>query len=315
MTDSVYKFYVGIDVSKEKVDVAISDHPTVLRFSNNQEGLNELVKVLRSKKRTLIVLEATGGYEKFVANGLKQKKFNVAVVNARRVRDFAKAGGVLVKTDCVDAKVIMRYGKAFNPVPQKLKPSNQTKLEEAVNRRTQIVKLIAMEKQHLEHASDLIKKDILKHISYLEKTLSALDNSILGQVAQDAELKDKVTRLDGIKGVGEVTAINVLVHMPELGSLTSKEVSALAGVAPFNKDSGQSKGKRKTWGGRSQARTALYMAVLAAKKFNPAIKKFYDRLISRGKLKMVAIVACMRKLIIMMNAMIRDQTEWDPKLL
>lgn len=310
MYENAYKFYVGIDVSKATLDVTISKSTSILQFSNDQDGLKELIKILPSKKYSLIVLEATGGYEKLTATYLRRKKFNVAVVNAKRVRDFAKASGKLAKTDNIDAKVIMMFGRAFNPTPQVLASEEEDTRQQSINRRAQLVRIIAMEKQHLEHSSALFKKSINKHICFLEKELASLDDSLKKQFNQDPIMKDKLIRLDEIKGVGFVTAMNVLIHMPELGKLTSKEVSALAGVAPFNKDSGQSKGKREIWGGRAPVRAALYMAVLSARNFNPAIRRFYDRLLAKGKLKKVAMVACMRKLIIIMNAMLRDGTRW-----
>jgi transposase len=311
MTNNVYKFYIGIDVSKAKLDVAMSNNNSFLQISNDKKGLEELVKSLPPKKRALIVLEATGGYEKVAANYLRQKKFNVAVVNAKRVRDFAKASGKLAKTDSIDAETIMHFGKTFNPVAQVLASEDQNERQENINRRDQLVRMITLEKQHLEHASNITQKSIKKHICYLKKELEKIETLLKELFAQDSILKDKLTRLDEIQGVGEITAMNVLIHMPELGTLSHKEISALAGVAPFSKDSGQSKGKRETWGGRAQVRAALYMAVLSAKKFNPAIRKFYDRLVAKGKMKKVAIVACMRKLIIIMNAMLRDGTAWE----
>lgn len=311
MNEKSYKFHVGIDVSKAILDIAISNNNSLLQFPNNEEGLKALVKALPSKKQTLVILEATGGYEKFAANYLRQKKFSVAVVNAKRVRDFAKASGKLAKTDGIDAKTIMMFGKAFNPAPQPLASKEEDQRQQNINRRDQLVRIIAMEKQHLEHASDAIKKSINKHIHYLEKELALIENHLKDLFNQDSELKDKMERLDEIKGVGEITAMNILIHLPELGKLSHKEISALAGVAPFNKDSGQSKGKREIWGGRAPVRAALYMAVLTARKFNPALKRFYDRLIGRGKIKKVAMVACMRKLIIIMNAMLRDGTQWE----
>lgn len=310
MIDNSYKFHAGIDVSKNTLDIAVSDNKSLFQFPNNEEGLKNLIKMLPNKKRTLIVLEATGGYEEFAANYLRRKKFSVAVVNAKRVRDFAKASGKLAKTDGIDAKTIMLFGRAFNPTPQPLASEEENQRQKNISRRDQLVRMIAMEKQHLEHAANSVKKLINKHIRYLEKELTLIENLLKDLFNQDAELKDKMERLDEIKGVGEITAMNILIHLPELGKLSHKEISALAGVAPFNKDSGQSKGKREIWGGRAPVRSALYMAALSARKFNPALKKFYDRLIENGKLKKVAIVACMRKLVIIMNAMLRDQTRW-----
>lgn len=311
MTQDSYKFYVGIDVSKNKLDVSISNNNSILQFENNENGFKEFIKVLPTKKNTLIVLEATGGYEKQVANYFRKKEFKVAVVNAKRVRDFAKAHGKFAKTDGIDADMIRRFGETFKPIPQILTSKEADKRLQNIERRDQLVRMITLEKQYLEHVSDLDqKKSINKHIKYLKKEISVLEDSLEDQFNQDAILKDKFDRLDEIKGVGKITAMNILIHLPELGQLTSKEVSALTGVAPFNKDSGQSKGKREIWGGRKSVRTALYMAVLSARRSNVALKIFYDRLIANGKEKKVAMVACMRKLIIIMNAIIRDGSKW-----
>jgi transposase len=312
MTNILYKFHVGIDVSKKTLDVSISNNNSFLQFSNDLKGLKELAKALPIKKRSLIILEATGGYEKQSADFLRQKNFNVAVVNAKRVRDFAKASGKLAKTDRIDAKVIMEFGKAFNPTPQPLASEEEEKLDRNISRREQLVRMIVMEKHHMEHASASIKKSIMKHIDFLEKELDSVEESLKKLFKENLILQDKLERLDEIKGVGSITAMNILIHMPELGSISHKEVSALAGVAPFNKDSGQSKGKRETCGGRAAVRTALYMAALSAKKSNPALKKFYDRLVEKGKLKKVALMACMRKLLIIMNAMLKNGTRWEP---
>jgi transposase len=315
MTENTYKHYIGIDVSKNKLDVVISSSDTLLQISNNEEGLKELIKHLPSKKNSLIVLEASGGYEKYCANYLRKKKFKVAVVNAKRVREFAKACGKLAKTDGIDAGMIMMFGKTFNPTPQELASDEENNREWYINRRSQLVRILALEKQYAEQSPDCIKKSINKHLTFLEKELALVEEKLIEQFNQDPVLKDKLTRLDEIKGVGIITAMNILIHLPELGMLTAKEASALTGVAPFNQDSGKYKGVRKISGGRAQVRGALYMAILTAVRCNPAIKKFYDRLIGKGKLKKVAMVACMRKLIITMNAMMRDGTSWDAQLI
>jgi transposase len=312
MTEETYKFYVGIDVAKKKLDIAINTQPPLIQCTNDETSLKSLLKQLPAKKHTLIVLEASGGYEKLAANYLREKKYNVAVVNAKRVRDFAKASGKLAKTDSIDARMIMSYGKAFNPAPQKIKTLVEAEHAVYLHRRAQIVKIIKTEKNHLEQASNAMQKDIKGHIKYLEKQLLKIETHLKAQIDKSADLKSNVEKLDEIQGVGEVTAMNVLIHMPELGKLSAKEASALAGVAPFNRDSGQMKGKREIRGGRAVVRAALYMAVLSARKYNPVIKKFYDRLIAKGKMKKVAIVACMRKLIIIMNAMIATGTSWQP---
>lgn len=312
MTNIPYKCYVGIDVSKATLDVALSNAPALYHVTNNEAGLKTLLTLLPDKKHTLIVMEATGGHEGHAANYLRQQQCNVAIVNAKRVRDFAKASGTLAKTDRLDARVILQYGQTFQPTPQALLSNAEAERQHYLGRRSQLVKMLAMEKQHLEHACDRVKQLIHQHIETLENELALVEKALEGTIAQDSIVKEKIDRLDAIKGVGKVVAMNILIHLPELGTLSPKEASALAGVAPFNKDSGQSKGKREIWGGRAPVRAALYMAILTAVKFNPDLKRFYERLIARGKLKKVAMVACMRKLIIIMNAMLRDGTSWQP---
>lgn len=314
MQNKSYEFYVGIDVSKAILDVALDDGKKPLQFKNDEEGLAGLLKVLPASEPTLIIFEASGGYEVFPCKFLQAKGFNVAVVNAKRVRDYASAHGVLAKTDKIDARMIRRYGQGINPrLKEQLNPSQEA-LAATATRRSQLIKLITAEKNHLILASKEIRKGIKATIKYLEKQLAAMDATLDDLASTDTEIKKKLDKLAGIKGVGKITAMNVVIGLPELGHLSPKEVAALAGVAPFNKDSGKKQGKREIWGGRGELRAALYMAILSAKRFNPPLKAFYDRLISKGKLKKVAMVACMRKLIIIMNAMIRDNAEWQPNL-
>lgn len=310
MTNISYKYYVGIDVSKANLDIALSNAPSVLRVANNEAGLKELIKTLPGKKHTLIVMEATGGYEQYAAGSLRKKKYNVAVVNAKRVRDFAKASGALAKTDTIDAKIIMQFGKVFNPKAQPPLEKPEALRQDYLTRRSQLVKMIAMEKQHLEHASQALKPSIKKHISDLEKQLVMIEQTLEASIEQEAPMNEKMKQLKAIKGVGKVVAMNLLIQMPELGTLSCKQASALAGVAPFNQESGQSKGRRKIWGGRASLRAALYMAILSAIRCNAVIKKFYDRLVEKGKARKVAMVACMRKLIVIINAMLRDGSSW-----
>ena len=312
MADNVYKFHIGIDVSKSTLDLAVSNGKAG-QFPNTEAGLKALIKELPSKKNSLVILEATGGYEKLAANFLRQKRFYVSVVNAKRVRDFAKASGKFAKTDSIDAKTLLMFGKTFSPPAQPLVSKQEEIRQIYLRRRAQLIRILAMEKQHLEHAADLIKKSIHHHIRSLEKEVDCIEKALKELFDNDPVLKDKCQRLHEIKGVGPITAMQMLIHLPELGQITPKQASALVGVAPFNKDSGASKGKRQILGGRAPARAALYMAVLTAVRFNPTLKKFYDRLIKNGKLKKVAMVACMRKLITIMNAMLRDGTRWETR--
>jgi transposase len=309
MSQKLYDCYVGIDVSKKQLDVVINTN-NYLCVANDESGFKKLNRWLSNKINTLVVMEASGGYEKSVAKWLKQEGYSVAVVNAKRVRDYAKAAGKLAKTDSIDAQMIMKYGQAFNPKPQALASQLQEELADYASRRAQVVKMIAMEKHHLEAGSDKMKKLIRKHIQVLEKEVACIEKEQEEIIKKDADLEKKLNQLDAIKGVGKITAIHVITQLPELGTLTKKEVAAIAGVAPFNRDSGMMRGQRTVWGGRTILRSALYMAVLSAKKSNPALKIFYERLVAAGKAKKVAIVACMRKLIIIMNAMMRDGQPW-----
>jgi transposase len=313
MNKKLYECYIGIDVSKVRLDVSCSHRDGALQFSNDEVGLKAFVKKLPKKRKLLIVMEASGGYESHPAHYLRGKGLSVAIVNAKRVRDFAKAGGKLAKTDRIDAQVIREYGEVFEPAAQAQVDRLQLDLTACSKRRHQLIQMLVREKQHLELLKDeTIRKGIEQHIKVLQKALATLEERQGSLIQSDEVMEKKVKRLEGIKGVGRITALEVVAELPELGQLTGKEVAALAGCAPFNKDSGAKIGKRETGGGRCALRTALYMAVLSAKSWNPPLKKFYDRLLAKGKLKKVAMVACMRKLVIIMNAMIRDSADWQP---
>lgn len=312
MTEKAYENHVGIDVSKAKLDIAFSAKGKIISCPNNEKAIKELINKLPTSTSTLIVMEATGGYERLAARLLKKQGYNVAVVNAKRVRDFAKAKGTIAKTDSIDARIIFLFGKTFNPKAQPLESDELEQQQNYLQRRDQVVRMITLEKQYLEHAVSPIREEINKHIASLNKQLAALESKLEASIQKDEVLKERIERLDEIKSVGNITAMNVLLNLPELGTLSHKEITALVGLAPFNKDSGKTEGRRKTQGGRARVRAALYMAVLSAKKYNIKIKIFYDRLLAKGKLKKVALIACMRKLLIIMNAMMRDSSQWSP---
>lgn len=311
MTQETYENHVGIDVSKGTLDVALGRRGKVLTCLNQELALESLLSELPPVDSTLITMEATGGYERLAARVFKSRGYAVAVVNAKRVRDFAQADGQLAKTDKIDSRLIWFFSKTFNPRPQPLETNEMLLREELLARRGQMVRIIALEKQHLEHASKTIRIKIERHMKHLNKELAALDKELRELIEKDEQLKRHIEQLDEINGVGSITAMNVLIHLPELGYLSNKELSALAGLAPYNKDSGKKQGQRTIKGGRTQVRTALYMATLSAKRFNPKIKVFYDRLIAKGKRPKVAIIACMRKLLTIMNAMLRDGSRWN----
>ena len=312
MTNIKYTFNIGIDISKKKLDISFNANETA-SYDNNLTGFKQLLKQIVNKKTTRVVMEATGGYERPLVSFLQEHGIAVSVVNAKRVRDYAKALGKLAKTDKIDSHVIRLFAAAINPgVTEKLTESQQL-LDSLTLRRNQLVKQRAMEKQHLE---TVINKDtersINRNLKFLDKEIERIEEKIDELIHLDVKIKEKVNRLATIKGVGSVASVTIVSDIPELGTLSNKEISALVGVAPFCRDSGTMRGKRTIWGGRSQVRSILYMATLSAVKHNPAIKVFYDRLVSKGKPKKTALVACMRKLIIMANSMIRNNIDWNP---
>jgi transposase len=312
MTNKTYHFNIGVDIAKQKLDVSFSDQ-RVVSFENNLSGFKLLLKEIENKSQTRMVMEATGGYEKPLAHFLQDQGVAVSIVNAKRVRDYAKALGLLAKNDIIDAKVIRMFADAVNP---KLLPAanhTQQALDTLVHRREQLVKQRAMEKQHLETVGNKdAVRSIKRAITFLDKEIERIEKAIKTLIKTDSTLTEKVDRLSAIKGIGDITALTLIADLPELGQLTNKEISALVGVAPFCRDSGTQKGKRTTWGGRIQVRSILYMAALSAVQYNPSLKAFYNRLLMKGKTKKVALVACMRKLLTVANSMLRNNTEWNP---
>jgi transposase len=312
MTNITYQFNIGVDIAKQKLDVSFSDQ-RVVSFENNLAGFKLLLKEIENKSQTRVVMEATGGYEKPLAHFLQDQGVAVNIVNAKRVRDYAKALGVLAKNDVIDAKVIRLFADAVNPTLLPTASDTQQALDAQVHRREQLVKQRAMEKQHLETVGNKeAVRSIKRTITFLDKEIERIEKAIKALIKADSILTEKVERLSAIKGVGDITALTLIADLPELGQLTNKEISALVGVAPFCHDSGTQKGKRTTWGGRTQVRTILYMATLSAVQHNPPLKAFYNRLVMKGKIKKVALVACMRKLLIVANSMLRNNTEWNP---
>jgi transposase len=312
MTNITYQFNIGVDIAKQKLDVSFSDQ-RVVSFENNLAGFKLLLKEIENKSQTRVVMEATGGYEKPLAHFLQDQGVAVSIVNAKRVRDYAKALGVLAKNDVIDAKVIRLFADAVNPTLLPTASDTQQALDAQVHRREQLVKQRAMEKQHLETVGNKeAVRSIKRTITFLDKEIERIEKAIKALIKADSILTEKVERLSAIKGVGDITALTLIADLPELGQLTNKEISALVGVAPFCHDSGTQKGKRTTWGGRTQVRTILYMATLSAVQHNPPLKAFYNRLVMKGKIKKVALVACMRKLLIVANSMLRNNTEWNP---
>lgn len=310
MNNNKYNCYIGVDVSKKSLDIAIEGHK-VFQVSNIISGYKEFLKKISKETHVLVIMEASGGYEKNFMHWLMEQGVSVSIVNAKRVRDYAKAAGRLAKTDVIDAGIIMQYGRIFNPKRQIIKEPGLENLDMLTKRRAQLVRLITLEKQHMESAPEKMKRRIEKHIKTLQKELKVIELEQEEAIKQDEGLVEKMDRIEEIQGVGKITAITILTELPEVGTLTNKEVAALTGVAPFNRDSGTLRGKRTVYGGRQVLRSVLYMAALSAKKHNPILKVFYDRLVAAGKPKKVAIVACMRKLIIIINAMIKSGQRWQ----
>jgi transposase len=306
--------YVGIDVSKERLDVALSDGREV-HFDNDAGGHGQLCALLRPEQPQLIVMEATGGLERSVAAELAAAGLALRIVNARHVRDFAKASGRLAKTDRLDAQVLVKFAQAMKPEPREV-PSDQLQGLQALSaRRRQLIEMLVMEKNRLGSARKEIKRSLKTHVESLERQLKHIDQDLGSALRECGVWREKVELLESVPGIGPVTALKLVVSLPELGTLNRREISALAGVAPFNRDSGHWSGRRCIFGGRAPARSALYMAALVGARYNPVLKVFYQRLRAAGKPAKVALVACMRKLLTIINSMIRYHQSWSPNLI
>lgn len=302
--------FVGIDVSKNWLDVAVHEPGEVWRVSNDESGMVSLVKRLKKLKPQLIVLEPTGGFEMLVVAELSQAGLPVAVVNAKRVRDFAKATGQFAKTDKLDARVLAHFAAAVRPEVRSLRSEEEEQLTALLTRRRQVLEMLTVEKNRRVTVRAKMKADLEAHIHWLSNHLKELDREIEDFVKGSAVWREKDTLLQSVPGVGPVTSATMLGMLPELGLLNRQKIAALVGVAPLNKDSGRKQGKRRIFGGRGDVRSVLYMAALSAKKHNPFIRTFYNRLIQHGKEKKVALTACMRKLLIILNAMLRTNQPW-----
>jgi transposase len=302
--------FVGIDVAKAHLDVAIRPTGEAQRFA--VERLEELVAFVAKTKAQLVVMEATGGMEAPIAAALAAASVPVAIVNPRQVRDFAKALGKLAKTDTIDAGVLAHFAEAIRPTPRPLRDEQTQELEALVMRRRQLTEMLVAEQCRLSATrSKSMQKSLKLHIDWLKKQLKDVDKDITKAVRESAIWNEKAELLQSVPGVGRVLSSTVIATLPELGTLDRKQIAALVGVAPFNRDSGNQKGKRSIWGGRAPVRAVLYMAALVATKHNPTIKAFYQRLLIAGKTKKVAIVACMRKLLVILNSMLRTGRTWQ----
>lgn len=308
------QLHVGIDVSKRTLDVCLlpadAPHGESFTLSNDQEGVDELLSRLEEVSPELIVLEATGRYERLAATSIAAAGIAVAVVNPRQARDFAKAIGRLAKTDQIDAFVLARFASAVDPSPSVIPDEEAQDLQHILARRRQILSMLTAENNRLQMAPKMLQKRIRAHMRWLEKELTRTDGDLDEAIEASTTFKQNEALLRSVPGVGPVLARTLLAELPELGTITHKRLCALVGVAPFNRDSGQSRGKREVWGGRAPVRAALYMGALVATRYNPYIKEFYERLLAAGKPKKVALVACMRKLLSILNALLRDRAIW-----
>ncbi len=302
--------FIGIDVSKTWLDIAIHESETNWRAENEEAGISNLVKRLKKMQPTLIVLEATGGYEMQLVGELVHAKLPVVVTNPRKVRAFARSTGKLAKTDKLDAKLLAHFAAAIRPTIRPMPSDEEEQLTGLLVRRRQLVDMLTVEKNRLHTVRPALREDIREHLTWLQAKLAKLDEEIDRFLKSSSLWIEKDAILRSTPGVGRVTSCTLLAMLPELGTLNRQEIAALVGVAPVNKDSGRKQGKRRVYGGRSTVRSVLYMAALAAKRYNPRIKKFYEELLLRGKEKKVALTACMRKLIVILNAMLRTNQSW-----
>lgn len=306
--------FLGIDVSKAHLDLGVHPSRKCSRVNNDEEGVADLVTQAKALSPTLIVVEATGGYETAIVAALASAGLPVAVINPRQARDFAKSLGKLAKTDKIDALVLARFADAVRPEPRPLPDEAARQLQATLVRRRQLVEMLVAEKNRLPMTHPSMQPRLREHIQWLETELDQIDQDLADQLHASPVWREKDELLQSAKGVGPGLSTTLLAELPELGQLNRKQVAALVGVAPFNRDSGKLKGKRAIWGGRSNVRTALYMATLSATRCNPVIRTYYQHLLAVGKLKKVALVACMRKLLTILNAMMRSGTHWNAEL-
>lgn len=311
MTEKETK-YAGIDVGKSWLDVAIYGKEETKRYQNDEAGIEELLDQIIGIQPQLIAVEASGGYERQVVETLILREFKVSVVNPTRVRALAKAMGLLAKTDRIDAQLIATYAKKIQPEPKKLQEKSEMELKALVIRREQLVEMRTAEKSRLGTVSEKMKEVIREHIHWLTEQIDLIEIEIKELLDYLPNWKTQTERLQTIPGVGFISAVTIVVDMPELGQLDRQKIAALAGLAPYNQDSGKKRGKRRIFGGRKKVRRVLYMSCLSATIHNPVISKLYKRLIEKGKVFKVAITACMRKLLVIINAMIRDKSTWNP---
>ena len=306
------KEYVGVDVSKESLDMAVYSTGEIRSFGNDDASIAKATTWLKQVNPAIIVMEATGGMEVSLYVALQEANLPLAVINPRQIRDFAKSMGILAKTDKVDAKVLARYAATIQPEARPLPDEEARQLNTLVRRRCQLVEMIIAESNRATITRDkTMKQRINAHIDWLKQELAGIDKDISQMMKENPVWHAKDKLLQSVPGVGPVLSATFIAELSELGILNRKKIAALVGVAPFNRDSGKHRGERSIWGGRCRVRQPLYMAALSAVRFNPTIRIFYERLLANGKEKKVALTACMHKLLIMLNVMLKHNSYWS----
>ena len=303
--------FIGIDVCKARLDVSRYPDGQRWTFSNDELEIATLIDQFKTQAPALVVLEATGGLEIPLSGALCEAGFPVVVVNPRQVRDFAKSTGRLAKTDTIDAAVLAHFASAIRPEVRPLPSAQARELSGLISRRRQMVEMITAEHNRLATSCGRVSREIQAHITWLEKRLKGLNDDLSKLIRSTPIWAEKDNLLQSAPGVGDVLSGSLLANLPELGTLNRKKIAALVGVAPLNRDSGKLRGKRTVWGGRAEVRRVLYMGTLVATRHNPVIKAFYQRLLQAGKPKKVALTACMRKLLTILNAMLKNRTAWQ----
>ena len=306
-----HDIYVGIDVAKARVDVAIRPGGDRCEVSNDQAGIVALVAQMQQLNPVALVMEASGGLELPLVAALAAASLPVVVVNPRQVRDFAKATGRLAKTDSLDAAVLAHFAEAVRPPQRPLRDAETQTLNSLVARRQQVMTMLVAERNRLSSADIAVQTSIEGHITWLKQELNDLDQGLRQTLRQSPVWREKDDLLRSVPGIGDRISVTLLACLPELGTLNRRQIAALVGVAPFNRDSGTLRGKRTVWGGRAKVRTALYMGAIVASRFNPVIRDFYQRLLAAGKPKKLALTACMRKLLIILNSMLKHGSSWN----
>lgn len=304
--------FIGIDVSKTDLDIAQWGTQEVTRYKNEPAGISDAVEAIATQSPIeRIVVEASGGFEQALVGELAAALLPVVVVNPTRVRNFARAKGQLAKTDKIDAQVIADFAQSIRPEVRTLNPSEQQYIRALVTRRRQLIDMQTAEKNRRTTINPVLLPRLEKHLEWLATELQEIEEELDDWIDKNTHWRETRTRLESVPGVGNVTSFTLIAELPELGALSRQKIAALVGLAPFNRDSGRTRGRRHIFGGRADVRSVLYMAALSGIRYNPVIRTFYNRLISKGKLFKVAITACMRKLLTILNAMVRDGTYWE----